>query len=501
MSFDTKLKRYCDHRVIEEDHIVDVDQRTVYLNRPVSNIDNILVRVNGVKWDKNNKSEILNTEDVTSQVTSSNNIFVVTKIPIYDGSNKLRKAERNVDIVVEVEVFDEDVSAQFTGTDNFLVTQHRPLLSKYNIYATQLSRTDVIVKVDSGSGPIEVEVDRVESIFGKIFLKETPNETDIVTVTYSYKARILSFNADSGSITIRETPVIGQNVRINYYHLANDGWTIIYNEELKLNVITFDRLKQTNIVLVQDEDVSDQFQRQVSQNYFFTKNSPIIPPRSQMNTDPSRTLTTQIVVKLNGERITPRSLDAISGKVVLGFIPKTTDVLTVTYHYLSKNPADIISIDYSVSPRNCKKCKRTGQLNDYDYDARGEVIIVEREAKMLQDLLKMTMAIKGSNTAHPWWGTSLVSYIGTAHFPEYYEVKFKGELIDAGEKIRDLQIQQAQYQNVVDEEFFSHLDNIMVERNDTDFNFYEIEALVISQAATAIQLDTSLEFNKPLFER
>ena len=501
MSFDTKLKRYCDHRIIEEDHIVDIDQRTIYLNRPTSNIANILVRVNGVKWDTLNKSEILYTEDVTSQVTGSTSIFVVSNIPIYDGANKGRLAEHNVDIVVEVEVFDEDVSEQFTGVDDFLVTQHRPLLSKYNIYATQLNASDVVVQVDSGSGFEEVEVDRVESIYGKIFLKEIPAETDIVIVTYSYKARILSFNADSGSITTRETPAAGQNVRINYYYLAKDGWIIVYNEALKIHIITFDRRKQTNIGFVTDEDVSEQFQGKVPQDYFFTEFKPIVPPRSQMNTDPTETLVTQIVVKKNGQVITARSLDAIEGKVNLGLTPETTDVITITYNYLSKNPADIVSIDYSVPPRSCKKCRSTGQLNDYDYDARGEVIIVERETKMLQDLLKMTMAIKGTNGAHPWWGTSLISYIGTAYLPEYYEVKFKGELIDAGEKIRDLQVQQAQYQTVVDEEFFSFLDNIIIEQSSEDPNFWEIESLVISQAATAIQLDTSLEFNQPLLER
>jgi hypothetical protein len=119
---------------------------------------------------------------------------------------------------------------------------------------------------------------------------------------------------------------------------------------------------------------------------------------------------------------------------------------------------------------------------------------VVKEQKMLQDLLKLVTAIKGSNKAHPWYGTSLVSFIGTAKPAEYYKPKFKSEIVDAGEKIKDLQVQQTQYQHVDDEEFFNFLNNITVEQRD----FYDISAVVVSQAATAIQLDTSLLFNKPL---
>lgn len=496
MSFETKLLKRCDHRIIEEDHVVDIDGVTVYLDLTVSSFDNIITRVNGIPLDKRNTIELLYEEDTTSQVTGSNSIFVVSKIPVYDGSNKGRIASRLVDVVVQVSVFDEDASAQFTGTDVLLVTQHRPLMSAFNINAIQLTDKDVEVKVDDGGGPVVVEIESIEPTFGKITLKEPPASTDIVTVSYHYRAHVDAINGGSGSITIREVPEIGHEVYISYYYMEKDGWNVQYNETTKSSSIIFDRRKTTNVVLVQDEDVSSQFIG--VENSFYTEHKPMIPPRSKLKTEPIETLVTQIAVLVNGQRVTPLNFNAEKGYVLLGFKPAATDVVTISYHYRNEIPADIISIDYHVSINSCRKCKRTGQLNDFSYEI-GELVTVVREEKMLQDLLKLVTAIRGSNAAHTWYGTSLVSFIGTAHLPEYYQIKFRGEIIDAGDRMKDLQQQQTQYQTVDDEEFFSFLDNISVEQSDIDPNFYEIEAIVVSQAATSIQLNTSLMFSQPLF--
>jgi len=503
MSFDTKLTRRCDHWIIEEDHVVEPDLKTVYLDQVVSNNENLIVRVNGVKWDKYNKSEILTTDNVSSQVTGTNTRFVVSKVPIYDGANKRRLAERNIDISVVVSVQNEDVTPQFssTGTDILIVTQHRPLISPYNIYAVQLTPKDVKVEIDTGSGFVEIEVDRVESMFGKVFLKQAPPVGSSLRISYSYKSRVMSFNADTGVVEVREPPKIGDTVEIAYYYLAPDGWVIQYDNTLRSNKIIFDQPKQTNHIHVIDEDDSDQFIGIPNITKFYTRNKNLIPPRAKPNTNSEYVSLNHVAVKHNGIPVTPRNVEAKIGRIDLGFVPKKTDTITISYHYRSTGPSDLISVDYLVPLNKCRKCKRTGQVNDYDYDKLGEVIIVQKEQKMLQDLLKMTLAVRGSNKAHPWWGTSLMSFIGTTRLSDYYETKFKGELIEIGEKIKDLQTQQSQYQQVDDKEFFSFLDNITVEQSDVDPNFYEIEAYVISQAGTSIPLDTSLYFSKPLLEK
>ncbi|MDO8640273.1 MAG: hypothetical protein Q7R33_01915 [Nitrosarchaeum sp.] len=491
MSFDTKLLRYCDHRVVEEDHVVDADLRTTYLDTVVANIENAIVKVNGTIWDRLNQTEVLSIEDDTSQVTGSNSIFVVSKVPIYDGANRKRKATATTDVIVRVTVFDEDASEQFTGTDKLLVTQHRPLLSPFNIYANQLTANDITVKVNA----VVVEIESVEPIFGKIILKNAPILGDTVTVTYYYRAKVLALNAESGAITLKEKPAVGQEVHIAYFYLTVDGWHI-EKESTNVSKLVFDRPKQTNQYLVSFEDVSNQFFGY--QNYFYTAHTPLIPPRAKINTPPISTMITDFTVLVNGDQTLPLNIDAENGRITLSFIPTTTDVVTISYHYRSLDPADIISVDYQVSISQCRKCKRTGQVNDYDYDKLGDLITVQREQKMLQDLLKLTTAIKGSNKAHPWWGTSLVTYIGTARVPEYYIPRFKGEVVTAGEIIKDLQVQQTQYQQVDDEEFFSFLNNIVVEQSDVDPDLYEVSAIVVSQASTSIELNSSLYFNKPL---
>ena len=496
MSFDTQLLQYCDHRILEEDHVVDTDYKTVYVNQFIASPQNVNIKINNVQWPSDNKTELLFAEDVTSQVNGTNSIFNVGNIPIYDGSNRKRLATRLVDVTVQVTITDEDASAQFTGspTDTLLVTQHRPLLSKYNIFAEQLVSSDVIVKVNN----VTVNIVSIEPIFGKIILETAPPVAATVAVSYNYKAKVVALNANAGQVTIKEKPVVGQIVEIFYFYLANDGWSINTNTGLKTSTVVFDRQKQTNQFVSVDENVSRQFTG--LENSFTTKYKPIIPPRSSLKTRPSETLITSVFVSINGRQVTPTKIDANNGIIYLGVKPKSTDTVLTSYNYRSDIPADIISIDYQVTQDSCRKCKTTGQLNDFGYDKLGLLTTVVRENKMLQDLLKLVMAIKGTNTANPWYGTSLVSYIGTARIPEYYIMKFKGEIISAGENMKDLQRQQTQYQQVDDEEFFSFLNDISVQQSDVDPDFYEINATVVSQAATAIPLTTTLKFNKPLLQ-
>jgi len=492
MSFDARLSTLCDHREVGEDHTVEPsDNKTIYLDMPIGSEEKITIRYNTVPLNRYNESELLDTEDVTSQVTGSNSIFVVSEVPITDGSNKRQVASSIFDAIVRVFVYDEDASAQFTGVETTLVTQHRRLMSQFNVFATQLTSENVTVKVNS----VEVEIESIEPLFGKIILKDPPLSTDTVIVTYVYRARISSIDGQSGAIIIRETPTVGQDVLIDYYRLVKDGWTVSTDRITLTTKIIFDRPKQTNRVLVQDEDVSDQFTG--TETTFYTKYKPHIPPRAKLLTEPIETMVTDVIIEHNGQRTVAIRFDAETGFLDLGFAPKATDTVTVTYNYRDETAAtDTFSIDYQAQPDRCRKCKATDVVNDYSYDKLGQLIIVSEEDKMLQDLLKLTTAIKGTNTAHPWYGTSLISFIGTARLPEYYQMKFKAELIDAGDRMKDLQNQQTQYQTVDDEEFFSFLDDIQVIQSEDDVNFYEVSATVVSQAATAIELTTDIMFNQ-----
>jgi hypothetical protein len=504
MSFETKLLQYCNHRVLDEDHVVDTDNVTVYLDQNVANTQNVNVKINSISWPSNNQTEILYSQDVSSQITGSNSIFNVSNIPMYDGSNRRKLATRLVDAAVQVFVtsdYPEDASAQFTGADVLLVTQHRPLLSKYNIFADQLHFStpasltdDIIVTVNSSLANIV----SIEPVYGKIILETAPPVSSTVKVSYNYKAKVTVLSAQTGQVTIKETPSINQQVVIYYFYLANDGWTVGYSSNTKNSTIVFDRQKQTNQFVIVDENVSSQFTE--LENSFVTKFKPIIKPRAGLRVLPSETMITDIFVSINGISVTPMNIDAQNGIVYLGVFPKMTDVVLTSYNYRGDNSADIISVDYQVVQNNCRKCKTTGQVNDFGYDRLGLLTTVMTEKKMLQDLLKIVMAIKGSNTANPWYGTSLVSYIGTAKLSDYYTVKFKGEIITAGANMKNLQQQQTQYQQVDDQEFFSFLDGIIVEQSNVDPDFYDIAATVVSQASTAMPLTTTLKFNNPLLK-
>lgn len=494
MSFDTKLVRYCDHKEVEEEHFVSSDHITILLDLPLANQNEIKVRVNDAAWPRNNKKEVLFGEDVTSQADGLNSTFLVSYAPVVDGSNKSQEATRPNDVIVSIKVIDEDASAQFTGTETLLVTQHRKIISDFEVLAARVQPVDVIVKVNA----VVVVVKSIEPEFGKIILATPPLPGSVVTVTYNYRARVSAINASSGLVTIIEKPQIGQSVEIFYYRIMNDGWRITSFKtagNVKYNVV-FDMPKQTSNAVSVDEDVSSQFNG--SNTKFKTRFGNILPPNAGPKTDSSTTLFTYVYVNVNGEQVIPTNIDSVSGIVDIGFAPSIGSTVLTTYNYRNQNLADLVSIDYFAPSNKCRKCRGTNQINDFDYDNLGKLVTVTKEFKMLQDLRKFIIAVQGSNAAHPWYGTTLIKYIGTARIPEFYIVKFKGEIIDAASKIKDLQNQQTQYQVVTDEEFINFLDDTIVEQSDTNPSLYEITTTIVSQSLSSITLNADLLFNKPL---
>ena len=457
-------------------------------------MNEILVRVNGAPWPRDNRVDALFEEDVSSQVTGNNSVFVVSSLPIMDGSSRDRVTTRTNDIIVKVAVSDEDASGQFTGTEKMLITQHRRILPAGDPLIPWVPNTDVTVKVNG----VAVVIESIEPFFGRVILTDAPIAGSTITVSYSYRAKVISVDGNSGLIGIVEKPLSNQSVSIIYYRTIKDGWRIETSSSGRLtqSKLIFDRPKQTSNFAAVLEDVSSQFDGETTK--FSTAHKNIVPPGAGPRTQISSTQIGHVFVNYNGESIIPVSVNAVDGIIDLGFAPAVGSMVLTSYNYRTENQADLISIDYYVSIKRCRKCRGTGQINDIEYDKMGQVITVHKEFKMLQDLRKYIIAVKGTNKAHSWYGTVLINQIGTARTPAYYIVKFKGEILDAANNIKNLQAQQSSYQTVDDEEFINFLDDVIVEQSEVNPNLYEISVTIISQSSSSIELNTDLLFNTPL---
>jgi len=493
MSYDFKINRLCDHRVFDERQITEGNNVTVITKNEIAN-ENVIVKINGFKVDKNYKSEAALVEDVTTQFSGTTNSFVVSQPPIYDGLSLRRLITSTEQIIVQMEVIDEDDSSQFTGTENFLITQHIPLLTELN-FSSSINSFDVNVKING----ISVDVIDVDSKTGRITLDQRPSSTDVVTVSYFFRAKVKSVNA-SGLISIEEYPASGQQVKVRYFGLVEDGWSLVNSEETNRKDIVFDREKKTNRGQIVLEDVTTQFAG--SEKSFFTEFKPLMPYKADLRTQPSETLANSVYVEVNGVRVLPTTIDAITGEVFLSRAPNATDIVKTSYWYLKEdiNP-DIISIDYQVEENQCPKCNRIGMVDDFEYDETGNLIIVENEEKLAQDLRKIVITIKGSNTEHLWYGTNLDSLIGNAYLPDFIEMQLSAEIQNAVRDLKSLQVQQENYQEVTDREFVNYIDNLEIERSSVDPMTWSINADIITQQGTVSQLVEELQFDSPFFDQ
>jgi len=127
MSYDIRLSKTCDNKVVWDDHIVEDDLKTVILGVPTTS-SNVVVRINDFKRQHDYLAEILLKEDLSAQVTGATKNFFVAQGPIYDGLKLGQLASRFEDVIVKVEVVNEDVTEQFTGVEDYFFTQGRPLI-------------------------------------------------------------------------------------------------------------------------------------------------------------------------------------------------------------------------------------------------------------------------------------------------------------------------------------------------------------------------------------
>jgi hypothetical protein len=73
---------------------------------------------------------------------------------------------------------------------------------------------------------------------------------------------------------------------------------------------------------------------------------------------------------------------------------------------------DFVEISYTTVKQDCRRCGGIGVENDWRYGQTGEVAQVRDEALLIQELQKNFLTIRGSNSFHPFYGSTLIEAIG-----------------------------------------------------------------------------------------
>lgn len=130
---------------------------------------------------------------------------------------------------------------------------------------------------------------------------------------------------------------------------------------------------------------------------------------------------------------------------------------------------DIVEVNYTTVQQECRRCGGVGVENDWRYGSDGLAIEVRDEALLLQELQKAIFTQRGSNPFHAWYGSNILSSVGSKNsgsaFLQSIIVSDIQQTFNRWQSIKTKQEQQVG-QFVSDEEFPFRLMNVGVEQSE-----------------------------------
>lgn len=77
-----------------------------------------------------------------------------------------------------------------------------------------------------------------------------------------------------------------------------------------------------------------------------------------------------------------------------------------------KGFSDYVEMNYVTLQQECRRCGGLGVESDWLYGVTGEVVQVTDEALLIQEVQKLMYTVKGTNSFHLWYGTSILESVG-----------------------------------------------------------------------------------------
>lgn len=152
---------------------------------------------------------------------------------------------------------------------------------------------------------------------------------------------------------------------------------------------------------------------------------------------------------------------------------------------------DFVEIDYTTVRQECRRCGGLGVENDWRYDGEGEVISLENEDLLLQEVLKITYTVKGSNPFFPSYGTSIIESIGKKKVAGgVVQNLIISDIYEAFRRWQNIKKDQEEKvgQAVSDEEFPFRLLSVNLSPSEDDPEVIFVDAFVQNRSLNPIQI-------------
>lgn len=161
---------------------------------------------------------------------------------------------------------------------------------------------------------------------------------------------------------------------------------------------------------------------------------------------------------------------------------------------------DFVELNYYTVREECRRCGGLGVENDWRYGSKGNTAEVRDEALLLQEILKITYTLRGSNPFHLWYGTTLVETIGRKlSAGGLIQNLILTEINTAFSRWQSIKRQQEEDvgQFVSDREFPFQLLNVSVEQSTQDPTVIFVNATIQNRSGEPIQIERGIRLPEP----
>lgn len=126
---------------------------------------------------------------------------------------------------------------------------------------------------------------------------------------------------------------------------------------------------------------------------------------------------------------------------------------------------------------------------DLSLSNKRDLAVVEREEKLIQDILKIVSTPLGSNFFHPWYGSPITStLVGTAYTSNFISAVATTQLRNSLEALKSLQAEQVKSNQIVTpQEQIASIQNVAVDRNVVDPRFFSVVLTVLNKVFRQVE--------------
>lgn len=166
-----------------------------------------------------------------------------------------------------------------------------------------------------------------------------------------------------------------------------------------------------------------------------------------------------------------------------------------------RSNSNFVELSYTTVRQECRRCNGLGIENDWRYGRTGDTIEVRDEALLIQELLKITYTIQGSNTFHRWYGTNLLSVVAKKIADRGLLQSFVArDIYEAFRRWQGIKKQQEEVvgQYVSDEEFPYRLLSVTLEQSAKDPTIVFVNATAQNRSAKPLYIERGIRVPEPI---